>query len=324
MIDLDTVLTVVGADEVVQQLSGLIDDGYISYFKLGEGGWNASAFYTEQLGDSVGGQLIYALSTSIRPVIPSSFSIVNGTDTITDDGSGALVGNGSGTIDYKSGNVSVTFDTDVAGGSDLLATYKYRGELSELKEFEIGEGDGATANFCSVLPFNTFGVPISESTITVIDSQLPAPQSLTDDGSGNMTGDGTGTIDYVTGEISINFTAVVPDAHKVIATYKYRGAPKAPSTAKTDLESEADPDLYTFTKVFTSDDRQLIGAGTGKVSYRVFLDLFEGIDNGAGGTPYFFEGGLFSAGDVLVCYFTFTKIQKTGSGIIDLSIVSVD
>lgn len=328
MIDLNIVLTEDGADEFTQFLCGLIEDGYIKYFKLGEGGWNASGLYSEVVSETIIGQLSYSLNSSIRPIIPNSFEIFNGADVVRDDGFGVLIGDGSGTIDYKKGTFDVVFDTDVGGGVSILLNYEYRGELSEEKEQVLGTGSisDPIKNYQGVLLYKTFGVPIAENSINITDNQLPTPQVLIDDGVGNLIGDGNGTINYENGEIRLVFDNVVPDAHDVCVTYRYRGAPKDPDFTLSDLESESDPDLYTFVKEFSDSEKipyTEMGEGLGKVLYRVFLELFEGIDNGEGDSPYFFEGGLFSANDVMVCYFTFTKIQKTGSDIIRLDITSV-
>lgn len=59
------------------------------------------------------------------PVHPGSVSVTDGVETFTDDGAGRLVGSagGSGTIDYKSGKVIVTFNTAVVDATDVTADY---------------------------------------------------------------------------------------------------------------------------------------------------------------------------------------------------------
>ncbi len=61
------------------------------------------------------------------PVYPTSLSVTDGTETFTDaDGDGILTGSagGTGTINYTTGALSVTFNALVAAPIDILATYK--------------------------------------------------------------------------------------------------------------------------------------------------------------------------------------------------------
>lgn len=65
--------------------------------------------------------------------------------------------------------------------------------------------------------------PIRRGTF-VVTGTVPA-QSVTDDGLGTFTGDGTGTIDYTTGAVSITFNSA-PTAGTVTATYDvHQGLP---------------------------------------------------------------------------------------------------
>lgn len=54
----------------------------------------------------------------------------------------------------------------------------------------------------------------------VITGSSPA-QTLTDNGLGGFTGDGTGTINYTTGAVSVTFTTAPAGASTVLATYSY-------------------------------------------------------------------------------------------------------
>jgi len=74
--------------------------------------------------------------------------------------------------------------------------------------------DGANATF-------TFAVTaqIARGSI-VIDGSNPV-QQVTDDGLGSLQGDGTGTVDYLTGAISVTFTTPPVIASTVLLTYSF-------------------------------------------------------------------------------------------------------
>lgn len=62
----------------------------------------------------------------------------------------------------------------------------------------IATGDGVTSSFSFVVP----AFPIVQQSFYVTDGV----QVLQDDGNGNLVGSGTGTINYVTGAVTANFT----------------------------------------------------------------------------------------------------------------------
>ncbi len=59
-----------------------------------------------------------------KPLEPGSVAVTDGTEIFTDDGFGNLIGDagGSGTVIYKTGAVSVTFNAAVANAADVTAT----------------------------------------------------------------------------------------------------------------------------------------------------------------------------------------------------------
>lgn len=76
-----------------------------------------------------------------------------------------------------------------------------------------GTVDGANTTFTASLT-----TPVRRGGITVTDSSVG--QTLTDNGTGSLTGDGIGTIDYTTGSLSITFTSA-PTSGTPSATYQY-------------------------------------------------------------------------------------------------------
>lgn len=57
-------------------------------------------------------------------IVPGSITITATAQVVTDDQFGNLKGDGTGTVDYLSGTVSVTFNANVAGASAITITYK--------------------------------------------------------------------------------------------------------------------------------------------------------------------------------------------------------
>ncbi len=61
-----------------------------------------------------------------NPITPGSISIVNGAQTLTDNGLGSMAGNGTGDIDYVTGVLSFTFASPPANGSTATVSYQYQ------------------------------------------------------------------------------------------------------------------------------------------------------------------------------------------------------
>lgn len=77
-----------------------------------------------------------------------------------------------------------------------------------------GTIDGSNKTFTATLT-----TPVSRGSITISGSN--PVQSLTDDGLGTFTGDGTGTINYTTGAVNIVFATAPAPASTVTITYDY-------------------------------------------------------------------------------------------------------
>ena len=340
MIDLFIKLTNDGRDALAQFFTGMTAAGKLSYFKLGEGGWSTSTLDTEVAGVGDGG-VSYDGTLLFIPVIESTLTISEaGGQSVTDtpnspyDGSGVLSGDGSGTINYKTGEWEVTWNAAVVSLDIINAQYRHWGALSDLKTYANVEGgptgiagNGGAGPYSAVMRFARPGIRIAQNTITVSDGGS-TPQVLTDDGAGNLIGDGTGEVNYETGEINFIFTNAVPTVQTIQITYKYDGAPIQPIETLSDLISESDPDLYTFQKSFTivpldPTSGDIWEESTGRLRAKVRLEAWEGIDDGNGNPPSFFEGGLFLDNDVMLAHFTFTKSIKRGATEIELLIDEV-
>jgi hypothetical protein len=74
-------------------------------------------------GDGTAGPYSGALA---RPVVPGSLLLRAGTQYVKDDGEGGLVGAGTGTVNYETAAIEVTFNRAVAVGLQILADYDSR------------------------------------------------------------------------------------------------------------------------------------------------------------------------------------------------------
>lgn len=74
----------------------------------------------------------------------------------------------------------------------------------------IGTGDGVNKDFSGTLP----KVTADTASVSVTDGT----QTVTDDGHGNFIGDGTGTVNYKTGAVSVSFTAASANAADISAS----------------------------------------------------------------------------------------------------------
>lgn len=111
----------------------------------------------------------------------------------------------------------VTYKRDGYSGfaNGLKSTYTESRMVHELTAVAMtGAIDGVNTNFTLVAT-----TPVRRGTFVVTGSN-PA-QVLTDDGIGGFTGDGTGTINYTTGAVSITFNAAPIALSTVLATYDY-------------------------------------------------------------------------------------------------------
>lgn len=108
----------------------------------------------------------------------------------------------------------VTFRDLLVSTSARDAIGDFVGEESTQTE-QIGTGDGAAVTFSGTLSKTN---KVKKNSVTV----TAGAQSLTDDGAGNLTGNGSGTINYSTGAISATFTTAPAVSVAVNAEYTHQ------------------------------------------------------------------------------------------------------
>lgn len=97
-------------------------------------------------GDIDGANKDYTTTLDPAPVLPGSVVIANNNavaQEVTDDGEGNLIGDGSGTINYKTGEVSVSLTTAPAAGKTVLISHKTRPIGVNVQECDTEEDDTA-------------------------------------------------------------------------------------------------------------------------------------------------------------------------------------
>lgn len=86
--------------------------------------------------------------------------------------------------------------------------------------------------------------------------------------------------------------------------------PKVPDPSLTDLEADG-VTLYRYNKAFIPADVSFVAPST--IEFRCKLDPSEANDDGSGGSPKFFEIGLFDDADNLLAYATFEEQTKVAT-----------
>jgi len=172
----------------------------------------------QQVTDGDGVDLTFDFTmtpTTGMAVLPESVVVADETETFSDNGDGTLTGNagGTGTVNYGTGAVAVSFNTAPIAGTGNVTCDADEGEL-----------------LCTVSGAPTYNMLflhwpyVSPSSLTVYTS---AGLSFTDDGAGDLTGDVVAAtdpdpdnaIEYETGRIDVTWNAALTDGDLIIAAY---------------------------------------------------------------------------------------------------------
>ncbi|SFL23753.1 hypothetical protein [Azotobacter beijerinckii] len=133
---------------------------------------------------------------------------------LSDAGNGELGGQGSGTVDFASGSVSLTLAALPDVGSAIV--YSYVGDNAEAYTQRTGAGTAAKARIRHRLPHD--GIQPGSLTASYLVGGVT--KTITDTGSGTLSGQASGTIVYATGELDMELTAT-PDSGSSI-NYSYQ------------------------------------------------------------------------------------------------------
>jgi hypothetical protein len=132
---------------------------------------------------------------------------------LADDGSGTLVGAdgaGTGTVRFDSGDCTVTLGALPDIGSSIVFSW------GQGSQFDIRTGDVDIK-----VPAITLQLAngVKESTATITFTVAGVTKTVSDNGTGGLTGYGTGTIDYPSGLIQLRPTALPDPASGISVAY---------------------------------------------------------------------------------------------------------
>lgn len=124
--------------------------------------------------------------------------------TLIDDGEGAVSGSdpgfGTGTIDYVTGNVSLTTGALPDAGSQIIYTYGSR------VHYEVRSGSDSLAVSQATIPIQLDHNPVLGASLALSWAAGADTLTAVGDADGNITGDATGYIDPNSGEGEIDIT----------------------------------------------------------------------------------------------------------------------
>jgi hypothetical protein len=235
--------------------------------------------------------------------------------TLTDTtGAGVLTGDGSGTVNYKTGQVNIVWDTPVLSSRLIRTRFKYH---AAKKDVSGGAGylDLESAYHYNVIFEQSTG-DYFRIAGDVVGEFAGVPKIEI---SGSTYNDGIYTVSSVSLSSGNTFVYVTESIETTVAS---------PATTKMrHLSADGKPELFFYDKEFgggVPPDTQAIitfrGEGYGTIRCELRLRESEGTDDGHGaygGSPFYYEAGVFTEDDVMVAYMTFDKTKHTGANIIE-------
>jgi len=156
----------------------------------------------------------YTLNLADAPPRPGTLSVsfmaLGKWYELRDLGNGELTGEGSGTVDFATGAVSVSLNALPDVGSSLI--YSYVGQLDDNIVSHVGTGPAPEIRIEHRLPHD--GIEPGSLTVTVMVGGDPL--ELSDGGDGTLSGPaGTGQVVYASGRVQLQLAAT-PDAGSAI------------------------------------------------------------------------------------------------------------
>lgn len=165
----------------------------------------------EYIGQGDGSTNSFSKNLSYFPVVPNSVTISDGTNSVTDDGSGNI---GGGTINYNTGVINnATLPSAPAKYSRILVTYRIDRKKDDTKTFSNLSG---LSKFSGTVKSGEVPVVPGSFTMNINNGWF-----LYDDAKGKVSGNGTGDINYDNGYFSVTFDSPLPKGSTATISYKY-------------------------------------------------------------------------------------------------------
>lgn len=156
----------------------------------------------------------YVLSLDPKPApltLNVSYQYLGKWYELQDNGTGSLVGDGSGQINYETGSVVVTLQAQPDAGSVIF----YRWTEATIYSIEDGAFDSSTP-----VNLRLTNVKVVPGTVTISWNAGGQAKTAGDGGDGTITGDAAGTINYAEGDIWITGGSLPDDNWSVDYTHK--------------------------------------------------------------------------------------------------------
>ncbi len=243
--------------------------------------------FGEVVGTGDGGTNIFTSTLNNAPLVPGEHQLVfQAYDSalqlmnITDAGDGTVYQEGigpAGIINYTTGDFQIIFNSPPPNLEPVKAKYLWNPAVQVNNE-PIGSADGVTQEYQGYLLNN----PVVPGSATFYGSK--GGYTLVDTGLGTLTGDGTGWINYATGQYLISITIPPALGDDVYADYVYQI--KAFTVENYTIDSSVnlgtdyngiipDGDLIPASISFNCSGQVLIDLGNGN-----FYEIGGGIDCG--------------------------------------------
>lgn len=151
-----------------------------------------------------------------------------------DNGSGELVGQGSGSVNFATGSVAVSLNALPDVNSSLL--YNYVGQDDFNHQIHVGTANPPKISVEHQLPYGD----LEPGSVTVTTLHGGVPRMMTSTPSGALSGPaGTGHVNHVTGAIVLELNATVDQGSRIEFGFRAAGPDQLP----IDLPLTVSPDL---------------------------------------------------------------------------------
>ncbi|HBO4377789.1 TPA: hypothetical protein ACU6GO_001061 [Pseudomonas aeruginosa] len=210
-------------------------------------GWSGTASATYQpaaaaTGEAVTGEIpielgnrgfVYTLSLSEAPPQPGtlvvSFLALGKWQEIRDQGNGELAGEGTGTVDFATGSVSITLSALPDVGSSLI--YAYVGQNDAALTQRTGTSVQARARINRTLPHQGLLPGSYKATFKVGGVE----RTVLDSGNGSLSGTGgSGQINYADGKVSMELSATPDAGSGIVHIYEQGSVTDSPLAVTSD------------------------------------------------------------------------------------------
>ena len=152
--------------------------------------------------------------------------------TLSDDGNGTIAGSdpgfGTGTVDYVTGNVTLTTGALPDVGSQIIYTYGSR------VHYEVRSGTQALNADEARVPFTLSQSPVIPTSVAISWTTGGAAKSATVDAAGAISGDATGQMDEFKGTGELILTTLPDRGSDLTISYNWYEAQNAGEAVKAD------------------------------------------------------------------------------------------